>query len=195
MKALKKSVRGNAVRHRYSVPTSDPRACSWRFVRQAAVWGGILLVLSGSALAAQTSATSDVATMTDELAAFKGAVRAKYDLKEEAFRNNDVEPIINGFYSERVISVDPEGNTHIGRDGIRPVYEEVIGSLVTIESFQSFVNGDAGWDWVNFHVSFPPGVDAEPFSFKMLFLWERIEGEWWSHGEMYVPGAFALNPK
>ena len=38
----------------------------------------------------------------------------------------------------------PEGNTHIGRDGIRPVYEEVIGSLVTIESFQSFVNGNAG---------------------------------------------------
>lgn len=183
------------MKHRYSLPTSDPRACSFRFVRQAAVWGGILLVLSGSALAAQTSATSDVATMTDELAAFKGAVRAKYDLKEEAFRNNDVEPIINGFYSERVISVDPEGNTHIGRDGIRPVYEEVIGSLVTIESFQSFVNGNAGWDWVNFHVSFPPGVDAEPFSFKMLFLWERIEGEWWSHGEMYVPGAFALNPK
>ncbi|MGB0763662.1 MAG: hypothetical protein ACPGPG_00610, partial [Luminiphilus sp.] len=30
----------------------------------------------------------------EELAAFKAAIRAKYDLKEEAFRNNDVEPII-----------------------------------------------------------------------------------------------------
>ena len=44
----------------------------------------------------------------------------KYDLKEEAFRNNDVEPIINRFYLERA-SVDPEGNSHTGRDGIRPV--------------------------------------------------------------------------
>ncbi len=131
----------------------------------------------------------------EELAAFKAAIRAKYDLKEEAFRNNDVEPIINRFYSERVISVDPEGNSHTGRDGIRPVYEEVIGSFVAIESYESFVNGDAGWDWVNFHVSFPPEAEMEPFSFKMLFLWEKIDGEWWSHGEMYVPGVFEIAGK
>ena len=131
----------------------------------------------------------------EELVAFKAAIRAKYDLKEEAFRNNDVEPIINRFYSERVISVAPEGNSHTGRDGIRPVYEEVIGSFVTIESYESFVNGDAGWDWVNFHVSFPPEAEMEPFSFKMLFLWEKIDGEWWSHGEMYVPGVFEITGK
>jgi ketosteroid isomerase-like protein len=154
---------------------------------------GILILLANGAFAGQASQSPDTGPVSEELAAFKDATRAKYDLKEEAFRNNDVEPIINHFYSPRVISVDPEGNTHIGRDGIRPVYEEVIGSLVNIESFQSFVNGDAGWDWVNFHVSFPPGVDAEPFSFKMLFLWEKIEGEWWSHGEMYVPGAFTID--
>ena len=127
-----------------------------------------------------------------ELAAFKTAIRAKYDLKEQAFRDNDPEPIINGFYSDRVISTDNEGGTHIGRDGIRPVYEEVIGSLVRIESFDTFVNGDAGWDWVNFHVSFPPAAEMEPFTFKMLFLWENIDGEWWSHGEMYVPGEFDI---
>ena len=148
---------------------------------------------SDGALAGQSIQPAVTTPMTEALTAFKGAIRAKYDLKEQAFRDNDVEPIINNFYSPRVISVDPEGNTHIGRDGIRPVYEEVIGSLVSIESYQSFVNGDAGWDWVNFHVSFPPGVEAEPFSFKMLFLWERIGGEWWSHGEMYVPGAFTID--
>jgi ketosteroid isomerase-like protein len=157
------------------------------------VGAGILILLSSGALAGQETPIPNGVPASEELVAFKEATRAKYDLKQEAFRNNDVEPIINHFYSPRVISVDPEGNTHIGRDGIRPVYEEVIGSLVNIESFQSFVNGDAGWDWVNFHVSFPPGVDAEPFSFKMLFLWEKIEGEWWSHGEMYVPGAFTID--
>lgn len=127
-----------------------------------------------------------------ELAAFKAAIRVKYDMKEQAFRDNDPEPIINSFYSDRVISTDNEGGTHIGRDGIRPVYEEVIGSFVRIESFDTFVNGDAGWDWVNFHVSFPPEAEIDPFTFKMLFLWENIDGEWWSHGEMYVPGEFDI---
>lgn len=149
--------------------------------------------IGGNALAGQSIQPADTFLVSEELSAFKKAIRTKYNLKEQAFRDNDVEPIINHFYSPRVMSVDPEGNTHIGREGIRPVYEEVIGSLVSIESYQSFVNGDAGWDWVNFHVSFPPGVEADPFSFKMLFLWERIEGEWWSHGEMYVPGAFTID--
>ena len=40
---------------------------------------------------------------------------------------------------------------------------------------------------------FRPEIDAEPFTFKMLFLWERIDGEWWSHGEMYVLGEFDLS--
>ncbi len=131
---------------------------------------------------------SDVALLD-----FQKSIRAKYDMKEQAFRDNDLEPILTRFYSEDVISTDPEGHTHIGRESLRPIYQEVIASLVKIESFNTFVNGDAGWDWVNFHVTFPPEIDAEPFTFKMLFLWERIDGEWWSHGEMYVLGEFALS--
>lgn len=128
-----------------------------------------------------------------ELAAFKEAIRAQYDMKEQAFRDNDPEPILTQFYTQNAISTDNEGKTKVGREALRPVYEEVIGSLVKIESYNTFVNGDAGWDWVNFHVSFPPGVEVEPFTFKMLFLWERIDGKWWSHGEMYVMGEFDLS--
>ena len=125
---------------------------------------------------------------------FKKAIRAKYDMKEAAFAANDPEPIVNKFYSADVVSTGPDGATHKGRDGIRPIYQEVIGGSVRIESYQSFVNGDAGWDWVNFHVD--PNVEGEaPFTFKMLFLWERIEGEWWSHGEMYTVGEFDLNAR
>ena len=127
-----------------------------------------------------------------ELEQFMQAIRTKYDMKEQAFRDNDPEPILTRFYSEDVISTDPEGNTHVGRAALRPLYEEVIGSFVRLESFNTFVNGDAGWDWVNFHVSFPPEAEMDPFTFKMLFLWERIDGEWWSHGEMYVLGEFDI---
>lgn len=155
----------------------------------------ISLLLAVPLLHAESSASYKAANTTEseELIAFKAAIRAKYDMKEAAFRANDVEPIINRFYSDRVMSVDGDGNVHRGRAGIRPVYEEVIGSLVRIESVETVVNGDAGWDWVNFHVSFPPEAELKPFSFMMVFLWERIDGEWWSHGEMYVPGAFDMS--
>ncbi len=128
----------------------------------------------------------------EELSQFKAAIRAKYDLKEQAFRDNNPEPILNRFYSDDVVSTDNNGVTHLGREGIRPIYEEVIGSTVRVESYKTVVNGDAGWDWVNFHVTLPPGANADPFTFKMLFLWEKIDGEWWSHGEMYVLGKFDL---
>lgn len=152
-----------------------------------------LLFMSVGTSVVLASSMEDASAHSAALEAFKVAIRAKYDMKEAAFKANDVEPIINHFYSDRVISVDSEGAVHRGRAGIRPVYEQVIGSFVAIESYESFVNGNAGWDWVNFHVSFPPEAEMDPFSFKMLFLWENIEGEWWSHGEMYVPGAFEIS--
>ena len=124
-----------------------------------------------------------------ELEAFKAAIRAKYDMKEQAFANNDPQPILEKFYASDVISVGPDGTTHMGTEGIRPVYEEVITGDVKVESFYTHVNGNAGWDWVNFHVT-PAEAEAKPFSFKMLFLWEKIDGEWMSKGEMYVMGAF-----
>ncbi len=121
---------------------------------------------------------------------FARQTRVKYDLKEAAFRANDLEPILSRFYHPEVMSVGPDGSTHFGREELRPVYEQVISSQVKIESCRSVVNGDAGWDWVNFHVTPPPEAGEQPFTFKMLFLWERVDGQWWSHGEMYVMGEF-----
>ncbi len=125
-----------------------------------------------------------------ELDEFRAQIRIKYDMKEAAFAANDPEPILTGFYHPEVVSTGPDGVTYLGRDGLRPVYNEIIGSGVRIESYRTFVAGNAGWDWVNFHVTPPVEAHEEPFTFKLLFLWARENGEWWSHGEMYVIGKF-----
>ena len=107
-----------------------------------------------------------VAAADSELDQFRSAIRAKYDLKEAAFAANDPEPILTRFYHPDVISTGPDGVTHIGRASLKPVYDEVIGSDVRIESYRSFVRGDAGWDWVNFHVTPPSASGEAPFTFK-----------------------------
>ena len=146
-----------------------------------------LTVLSVLVMCGISSCTMDDGT--NELDEFKQAIRAKYDLKEQAFADNDPEPILQQFYTSDAISSGPDGTTHTGIEELRHVYEEVIGATVRVESFHTHVNGNAGWDWVNFHVN-PTSEGEEPFTFKMLFLWEKIDGEWWSKGEMYTFGEF-----
>ena len=42
----------------------------------------------------------------DELAAFKAAIRAQYDLKERAFAEDNPDLVVDGFYSAVVFRVD-----------------------------------------------------------------------------------------
>jgi ketosteroid isomerase-like protein len=135
--------------------------------------------------------TNSAMAAGSDLAAFKQAIRAKYDLKEKAFAAGDPDPIINHFYAADVVSTDEQGNTHVGRDELRPLYKEVTaGHFVRIESVYTHVNGNVGWDWANFFVTPKQPGTEEPFSFKILFLWEKVNGEWWCKGDMYTLGEF-----
>ena len=62
---------------------------------------------------------STMADDTTELNEFKQAIRSKYDMKEQAFANNDPEPILARFYAEDAISSDPDGTTHYGTEELR----------------------------------------------------------------------------
>jgi ketosteroid isomerase-like protein len=148
-----------------------------------------ICVLLGAVACAFLAPTAHAADSA-ELATFKAAIRAKYDLKERAFASHDAATIVEKFYAPDVISTDEQGKTHVGTAGIRPLYEEVVkGSKVRVESVYPHVNGDAGWDWANFYVA-PDDPNEKPFSFKILFLWEKVNGEWWCKGDFYTLGRF-----
>lgn len=161
---------------------------------------GILSCLLFFTLAVSVSACAEapldksVPTEVDageELAAFKAAIREKYDLKEKAFAEDDIEPIINEFYAPDARSVDgTSGHTYAGTAAYREEYAKVVPPYtVKIESVSTFVKGSAGWDWANFYVT-PDDANEKPFSFMILFLWARENGEWKSKGDFYGLGKF-----
>jgi hypothetical protein len=137
-----------------------------------------------SAEAAKAAASAD----SPELKAFKRAIAAKYALKEKSFAAHDAETIVTQFYSADVISVGEGEGIFIGRDQIRPLYQEVVkDNLVKIDSVYTYVSGNAGWDWADFHVTPATG---EPFTFAILFLWARVNGEWMCKGDFFLNGSF-----
>ena len=147
--------------------------------------------VSRAARDAQAAASPAAPAPADAaLAAFRRAIRAKYDLKERAFAAHDAETIVSRFYTRDVISVGQGEGIYVGRDQIRPLYQDVVRSnKVRIESVHTFVKGDAGWDWADFHVT-PDDPKAKPFTFAILFLWTRIGGEWWCKGDYFTYGSF-----
>jgi ketosteroid isomerase-like protein len=143
--------------------------------------------LAIAALMLGLAAAAGAATPAEELTAFKQAIRAKYDMKQRAFHERDGETIVTRFYAPDVISIGEGSPMHRGRDELRKLYTspEVINSEVRIVSLDTRVNGNAGWDWADFHVT-PADPKTAPFTFKILFLWEKVNGEWWCEGDMYV---------
>ena len=64
-----------------------------------------LAICSRSGAATPAAVAGATGVDTPELAAFKAAIREKYDLKEKAFAAHDPEPILTKFYAEDAMSV------------------------------------------------------------------------------------------
>lgn len=125
-----------------------------------------------------------------ELAAFKKAIRAKYDVKEKAFASGDADAIVYGFYAGDEITVAARDGIFFGSKDILPEYKKDVGvNHVKIDSVRTYVNGNAGWDWADFHV-YPQDGKTKPFTFAILFLWSKINGEWVCLGDYFDYGSF-----
>lgn len=127
-----------------------------------------------------------------ELAAFRKATKDLYTLKEHAFAEGKVDPIVKRFYAKNAVSVGPEGKPIVGRAAFDADYQHTVPRYnVRVVPYQTFVKGDAGWDWATFYVTpKDPKSGEKPFSFAILFLWAKVDGRWVCGGDMYVIGSF-----
>lgn len=148
------------------------------------------MILAAPAVA--TPAVTVPAPKASELSAFKAATRALYDLKEKAFAAGDPDPIVSRFYASNATSFGPDGKPYSGEAQFLESYKKVVALYsVKVEPVESYVNGDAGWEWANFRVTpKDPNSAEKPFTFVILFLWTRVNGQWVSAGDAYTVGEF-----
>jgi nitroreductase/ketosteroid isomerase-like protein len=164
-------------------PAEDPA----NYVR---VWvRHFLLALAVSTLVL-VSARATIASAEDsQLREFRAATRALYDLEEKAYEDKDAATLVSHLYSEDAFVVSPN-STSLGKQQILAGYQRHMDGRAHLVSVKSYVNGNSGYDMVNF--AFTPDDRAEkPVTFKALLLWEKRHGKWICLGNMFMPGAFA----
>lgn len=141
--------------------------------------------------AAAAAAPAEAAPDSPQLAAFKKAIRAKYDMKEKAFAAGDPKPIVTRFYAEDAQSVGEGYGIFHGRKDLWPLYTQAVKELnVKVTSMHTVVSETAGWDWADFAV-IPKDTKEKPFNLVILFLWQKVHGEWMCKGDFYVHGSLA----
>lgn len=154
--------------------------------------GCAMLLLAHAPAHSVAADSAAVATQPDSpaLAAFKKAIRLKYDMKEKAFAAHDAQTILTRFYAVDAVSVGEGFGIFNGRKDLRPLYEKAVNEYtVKVTSVHTFVQGSAGWDWADFYVT-PVDPKEKPFNLAILFLWAKTGKEWMCKGDFYVNGSF-----
>ncbi|MES2498112.1 MAG: nuclear transport factor 2 family protein [Pseudomonadota bacterium] len=152
---------------------------------------GLAPLLAAPAAAASTAVVGDLPKASPANAAeFRRQADALYRLKEDAFARGDADTVVERFYARDAIAFGPEGTPSIGRDAFREEYRKVVQiATVKVEPFANHVGQDAAWEWVNFH-GFPKDKSQKPFTFIMIFVFAKKDGQWVSGGDAYTVGAF-----
>jgi uncharacterized protein (TIGR02246 family) len=148
------------------------------------------------AMPAPTKASAEPANSSPALQAFKKAIRAKYDLKERAWAAQDADGLVKSFYSPQAFTA-AEGEPDffaMGRTQFLELYKTFVADTtkVRIESVHTYVNGNMGWDWTHFYADVKPekAKDYPPSPVRILFVWEKINGQWLCAGDVVLLGTF-----
>lgn len=152
----------------------------------------ISALITGSALMVSLMGVSQAAVNVDskEMRDFKKAIRIQYDLKVAAFARKDADAIVKQFYTADAFTTGEGMEVAIGREQLTPMYQHLVNDYtVDIKSFHTYVKGDNGWDFADFYVT-PRDKNEKPFSFKIVFMWEKVKGKWMCNADMFFKGAF-----
>lgn len=135
------------------------------------------------------------------LAEFKRAIRAQYDLKERAWAARDHQGLVTGFYAPSAFTA-AEGEPKFfaqGRAQFLELYKTYVADTtrIRIQSVHTYVNGNMGWDWTNFHADVKPEKVKHypPSPVRILFVWEKIGGKWVCAGDVVLLGSFETPAK
>jgi hypothetical protein len=121
---------------------------------------------------------------------FRNAIAAKYAVLTEGFAKNDSGIVANDFFTPDAWSVGEGEETAIKADKIAQLYADFVGAYTfEAKSVSAYRVGNAGWDYAEVTLVSTDGQN-EVHPYKVLYVWEKVNGEWCCKGQMYVEGSF-----
>ncbi|WP_124830719.1 MULTISPECIES: nuclear transport factor 2 family protein [unclassified Burkholderia] len=122
--------------------------------------------------------------------AFQQAIAANYAVLTNGFATNNAGTVAYEFFTSDAWSVGAEEETAIGAKAIETLYADFVGAYTfEAKSVSAHRVGDAGWDFAEVTLVSTDG-QKEVHPYKVLYVWERIDGKWTCKGQMYVEGSF-----
>jgi ketosteroid isomerase-like protein len=120
-------------------------------------------------------------TLSAEQRNFVQALRERYAHHARAMEKGDLDEILT-FFTEDVVWMGSGLPSRNGKAEIRAMFEEVAGTgTVRSESLAAYVNGDSGWNFVDYHVT-PNDSAVSPWTFRTSFQWTRSDDQWRCNG-------------
>jgi len=118
-------------------------------------------------------------------------INAKYKLSEKAFAENNVEILLEEFYSKDVFVVGEGSSPVIGHEQLATVLEELVQGAKRIELTSERADhqsDDTVYDFVNYRVF--PSDDSPAFNVRSLLVWKKVGGDWRVSADMYTFGDY-----
>lgn len=123
----------------------------------------------------------DDGALSEEQRAFAAALRARYGEHVAAVEDGDVERLMT-FFTDDVVWMGAGWPSREGKPELRKLFEEVAGTAkVHCQSLYAHVNGDSGWNFVDYAVM-PNDTTVAPWTFRTSFQWTRSDGTWRCNG-------------
>lgn len=121
----------------------------------------------------------------EELAEFRAATRALYDLQERAIADGDADIIANSFFAADAVAFGGDGVVFRDRPSWVAIFKSFVEgfSAMRIVSHYPFVRGDAGWDYATM---INTAKDGGVIHLAIVFLWTRVDGRWICAGNAYA---------